>query len=108
MKPRLVPLSDAPVTEVPLPSGGLTIGRDPSNTIQVQETTVSSHHCSIESDDTGFVLVDKESKNGTLVNGRAAARVRLNHGDEIQVGPAKFSFLLDEAGPGAEVSPLQA
>lgn len=56
---------------------------------------MSSHHCRIESDGDGFVLVDHESKNGTFVNGQAAVRVSLRHGDEIQVGHARFQFLLD-------------
>jgi len=96
MKPRLVPLSGSSTAEVLLTANGLTIGREASNTICVEESIVSARHCRIESDGTGFVLMDQESKNGTFVNGLAAVRVRLSHGDEIQVGHARFYFLLDE------------
>jgi two-component system response regulator HydG len=103
MRPRLVPLSASSVTEVPLPSGGLTIGRDSSNTIRLEETAVSLHHCRIEHEGKGFVLVDGESQSGTFVNGRTALRVRLGHGDEIQVGAARFCFLVDEEGIWAPI-----
>jgi transcriptional regulator with GAF, ATPase, and Fis domain len=43
-----------------------------------------------------FVLLDRDSKNGTFVNGSAVVRTALKHGDEIQIGHARFQFLIDE------------
>lgn len=67
---------------------------------------MAAYHCHIENDDPGFVLVDEETKTGTLVNGRAAVRARLDHGDEIQVGEARFCFLVDEAIRIADDTPI--
>ena len=101
MKPRLVRLSGSAPEEVLLSSNELTIGRDSSNSVQLQDPTVSSHHCRIERDADLLVLVDCDSTNGTFVNGKAASRVRLKHGDEILVGSTKFYYLLDDVPPSS-------
>ena len=58
MKPRLVCISANPQSETSLGPEGLSIGRDPSNSIQLEDPTVSSHHCQIEYENNRFVLVD--------------------------------------------------
>jgi Nif-specific regulatory protein len=88
-------LGSAP-EEVPLVSAELTIGRDASNSIRLQDPTVSSRHCSIESDNGRFLLIDQNSTNGTFLNGKTATRAYLTHGDEILVGSTKFCFLVEE------------
>lgn len=50
------------------------------------DSMISSQHFRIDRDDEGPILVDLESSNGTLVNGRRTQRCRLNVGDRIQVG----------------------
>ena len=85
--------------------GSLTIGRDVANTIRLEDPAVSSRHCHIDCDHDSFVLVDRDSTNGTFVNGRAIDRVVLKHGDEIQVGRARFLFFLKEEEVGASPEP---
>jgi transcriptional regulator with GAF, ATPase, and Fis domain len=75
--------------------GEVTIGRDVANTIRLEDPAVSSRHCLIVCDHGSFVLVDRQSTNGTFVNGGAIDRVVLKHGDEIKVGRARFCFLID-------------
>lgn len=55
---------------VPLPDDGeLTIGRDPSNDIMVDSSTVSRRHALVRSTADGWLLMDAGSSNGTYVNG---------------------------------------
>ena len=96
MRPRLVSVSSSYRADTPLSEAGLTIGRDAANTIQLEDPSVSSRHCVIVCDGGRFTLKDRNSTNGTFVNGKAAAEVDLKHGDEIQIGHVRFCFLLEE------------
>lgn len=98
MKPRLIRILGGAPEEVPLASAELTIGRDASNSIRLQDPTVSSRHCTIELDNGRFLLIDQNSTNGTFLNGKTATRAYLTHGDEILVGSTKFCFLVEENG----------
>ena len=74
----------------------LTIGRDASNSIPLEDPAVSSRHCVIVRDRGRFVVRDRDSTNGTFVNGKATNQADLKHGDEIQVGHVRFYFLVEE------------
>jgi hypothetical protein len=50
------------------------------------DRTVSSHHAEIRFDGSGYVLVDTQSSNGTLVNGRRISQHELKLGDVIHIG----------------------
>ena len=78
-------------SEFPL-STQLAIGRDPGNTIRLEDTKVSPHHCVIESRDDKVVLTDLESHFGTFVNGIPVKDRELRSGDEIAVGNSVFLF----------------
>ena len=70
-----------------------SLGRHPSNTIQVLDKIVSKEHCIVELRATGFVLRDLGSLNGTYVNGsRVQGERALSHGDEISMGQTKARF----------------
>ncbi len=55
------------------------------------DRTVSSHHAEIRFDGAGYLLVDTNSSNGTLVNGARISQHQLRPGDVI--------FLGGDAGP---------
>ena len=96
MRPRLVSTSGTHPAEILLSGAELTIGRDAANSIHLEDPAVSSRHCVIECEGGKYVLKDRDSTNGTFVNGKATARADLKHGDEIQVGHVRFNFLLEE------------
>lgn len=55
---------------VPLPDDGeLTIGRDPSNDVVIDSSTVSRRHALVRSTVGGWLLTDVGSSNGTYING---------------------------------------
>jgi Nif-specific regulatory protein len=96
MRPRLVRSSGTAQAEIPLDSDELTFGRDPANSIRLEDPVVSSRHCRIERESDRFVLIDNQSTNGTFVNGIAATRAYLEPGDEIRIGHNCFYFVVDE------------
>lgn len=81
------------------PSGAVTIGREQTCTICLNDTMVSRHHIKIEHKPDGYHLTDLDSMNGTFVNGAAVKHARLKPGDAIKVGLTVISFAQDEAPP---------
>jgi adenylate cyclase len=70
-----------------------TLGRHPDNSIQILDRIVSKNHCHIVQSDTGFVLKDLGSLNGSYVNGeRVNGERALLAGDEIAIGSTKIVF----------------
>ncbi len=88
-----------------------SLGRHPNNSIQLLDKIVSKEHCIVELRETGFVLRDLGSLNGTYVNGeRVRGEQALRHGDEIALGSTRaryddgvgpMNFALPAVGPGA-------
>jgi adenylate cyclase len=68
------------------------LGRHPSNTIRLVDREVSKEHANIERMGRDFILRDLGSSNGTFVNGRRVAELRLREGDEITLGASKLVF----------------
>jgi pSer/pThr/pTyr-binding forkhead associated (FHA) protein len=92
---RLVALSDGVRYDVP--SGGLSIGRDPDCGVIIKATAVSRRHASIAPGLLGYTITD-ESTNGVLVNGtRLHGSALLRQGDRIRIGKAELRFEADQA-----------
>jgi hypothetical protein len=70
---------------------GASIGRSPSNSIFLDDVTVSRSHATIEYVGGGFSLKDSGSLNGTYLNNVSITEQELKTGDEIQIG--KFHAL---------------
>lgn len=69
-----------------------TIGRGDTNKVVIPEKSISRNHCRIERIPTGYQLVDRESTNGTFVNGHRVTRTTLHAGDEIRMGAISLRF----------------
>ena len=74
------------------------LGRHPDSEISLDDITVSRRHVDIERTADGYVATDAGSLNGTYVNQERIERIRLQHGDELQVG--KFRLVFFERGDG--------
>ena len=71
----------------------LTVGRDPSNDVQIGDAAVSRRHARFERLAAGWSITDAGSTNGTQVNGRFIhAPQPLFSGDEIQVGETRLIY----------------
>ncbi|NLY09337.1 MAG: FHA domain-containing protein [Tissierellia bacterium] len=80
---------------------GLTMGRQKSNNVIIKDSYVSKHHCKIKLGETGYILEDLNSSNGTYLNAeRILDPVLLRDGDYIGIGSLEFIFV-DKGGDGA-------
>ena len=64
----------------------LTIGRHPDNDIVPKDAIVSNHHAIIEGKGEKLIVVDKDSKNGTFVNGIKVQSAELENEDIVEIG----------------------
>src|SRR6185503_3239093 len=69
-----------------LKPGANSVGRQSSCTIPLKDSTLSRLHCEVILAGTVATLVDKGSKNGTLLNGKKVEAQFLQPGDKIQIG----------------------
>jgi adenylate cyclase len=76
-----------------------TLGRHPSNTVQLEDREVSKEHAVIELLEGAYRLRDLRSSNGTFVNGRRVPELRLRNGDEIRLGTTRMVFWLGAGEP---------
>jgi ABC-type multidrug transport system ATPase subunit/pSer/pThr/pTyr-binding forkhead associated (FHA) protein len=64
----------------------LTIGRHPTNQLVIDVPTVSAEHAILEYRAGVYHLVDRNSRNGTFVNGQRIGEIDLKDGDLIRLG----------------------
>ncbi len=86
-----------------------SIGREPTNTIVLDDPSVSSRHCKIINDGGNTVLKDLHSTNGTFVNGEPIGQIELHSGDMIVIGETRIEVQLTSAttfNPEPEPKPI--
>jgi hypothetical protein len=85
-----------------LPYDVATIGRSDANTVVLQETMASRVHAEIGFDGRNFVLTDRNSTNGTLLNEELVTSAPLAFGDLIRIGESELRFTCEavEAADG--------
>lgn len=80
----------APGTIFPLKMQS-TIGRGPSNTVQIQESFISGEHARMWYRNNSWYVQDAGSTNGTWLNNQPAREaLPANFGDTLQFGFIKF------------------
>src|SRR5262245_18258443 len=94
MGARLIVLvGPAPGQVFLLDSGRKTIGRGPTNDVDLSDIQISQKHCAVESQHGQLALVDLGSRNGTFVNQMRIDRATfLRDGDEIRLGTTRLRF----------------
>jgi hypothetical protein len=70
-----------------------SIGRRPESTVFLDDVTVSRDHAVIVRRNGTYYLDDGGSLNGTYVNRVRIDSQRLEHGDEVQIGKYRLTFL---------------
>jgi len=88
-RPILV-LSDGRAVRLAKPT--LTIGRLPECDLVVDDAGASRRHAQLRRAETGYVITDLGSTNGTLVNGRTIQEQVLEDGDTITIGETDLEF----------------
>jgi len=88
-------------------TGSLVIGRQAKVGLSIQDAKASREHTRIEQAAGSWAVIDLESRNGTLLNGRKIAREFLNPGDRITIGQTVFRFEMADASPTATTRPMK-
>jgi hypothetical protein len=83
----------------PLTIQRVRLGRYPNNEIVLDHSTVSAYHAEIiQRPDGRHEIVDRESRNGTRVNGALIRNQVLRDGDLITLGAASMHYLGESSG----------
>lgn len=86
---------------------GLTrIGRRDTNDWTIQDESVSGTHCEIEKDDSGFILRDLGSTNGTKINNEEIKEQRVFRNDILMFGDISVMLDGDDVPEASEEEPF--
>jgi hypothetical protein len=86
-----------------LNKGIITLGRDITNDIVINDPEVSRHHCRLTQGGGGYTIEDLGSTNGTFINGQRLTGARpLSHGDMIGLGET-VTLAYESAAAGASM-----
>ena len=81
-------------------SFGVTIGRVDSNDIAIEDGSVSRFHAYLQETQSGWVVCDAESKNGTFLRDKKLLpnlKTPIDDGALIKVGDIPLQFLLPQS-----------
>jgi len=91
--------ADGQISNFPILKQKITIGRSKNNDLTLNDDTVSRHHAEILETKKGYFIGDLGSYNKTTINGKSVESAFLKHGDKVQLGLTKLSFLESTATP---------
>jgi hypothetical protein len=78
----------------PIDQPRLRLGRYPNNEVVLDHSTVSAYHAEIvQRPDGRHEIVDRESRNGTRVNGALVRNQVLRHNDLVTLGAASLHYM---------------
>ena len=86
----------AVIKEFDLGKERTTVGRKPSNDIQLDDPTVSGQHA-VFLNLQNIYIEDLKSTNGTLLNGKKVNKRQLEHGDVVRIGHHEMKFIDEKA-----------
>lgn len=93
MAKLILTLEGSTIREVPLDKERITIGRKPTNDIQIENLAVSGEHACIVTILNDSFLEDMGSTNGTLVNGNPVKKHILQNNDVIEIGKYRLKYV---------------
>jgi pSer/pThr/pTyr-binding forkhead associated (FHA) protein len=75
-----------------LADGRAVLGRSKECDVQVPDPNVSRRHAELRQEGGAWWLVDLDSTNGTVLNGKRVQRAKLSEGDTIRLGDLELVF----------------
>ena len=106
MAKLIMSLDGSIIREIPLDKERVTIGRKPTNDVQIENLAVSGEHARVVTILNDSFLEDLESTNGTLVNGAPVKKHILQANDVNEIGKYKLKFIAE--GPAVPAAPPAA
>ncbi|MBX3156555.1 MAG: sigma 54-dependent Fis family transcriptional regulator [Deltaproteobacteria bacterium] len=83
---------DDPTQEWSFEKEEIRIGSMEDNDVVISDDTVSRYHCRIVQEDSGYVLVDQRSTNGTFINKVRVREAFLKPASILSVGQSQLRF----------------
>jgi pSer/pThr/pTyr-binding forkhead associated (FHA) protein len=68
------------------------IGRELDNTLRISDLSVSRYHAVLRRTTEGYVIEDKQSANGTIVDGKKVEAAALSDGGQFTLGQIQITF----------------
>jgi FHA domain len=102
MPKMIVSIDGVVIKEVQLTKDRTTLGRRPYNDVVIDNLAVSGEHAVFQMTGADVFVEDLNSTNGTYVNGKAAKKMQLHHGDDVEIGKYKIRFVGEAADDGFE------
>jgi Nif-specific regulatory protein len=97
MNPRLIALSGPSKGKTfGLSQDDFSIGRDPSNSLPLNDPLISRQHAIIRTRGGDLSVADLNSRNGTFLNAVPVTERKLEPGDRIQVGDSLLLFVIED------------
>ncbi|MCX7896960.1 MAG: FHA domain-containing protein [Rhodocyclaceae bacterium] len=93
MAKLILSMDNMVLREIPLTKERTTIGRRPSNDIQIDNLAISGEHAVIITILNDSFLEDLNSTNGTFVNGQRISKHFLQNGDVIELGKYRLRYV---------------
>jgi len=85
-RPRLIVTTPQWTKEFPVEKELLTLGRDPTNDVVIDDAVVSRRHAELRRSGPGYEIADLESANGITFQGQRVPTRLLVDGDVLQIG----------------------
>src|SRR5688572_28714532 len=105
MAKLIMSLDGSIIREIALDKERVTIGRKPTNDVQIENLAVSGEHARVVTILNDSFLEDMDSTNGTLVNGTPIKKHILQNNDLIEIGKYKLKFIAEGPVPHAAAAP---
>jgi hypothetical protein len=90
--------------EILLKPGLNRLGRVEDNDFQIDDNSISSHHCQIEVKDDGITVWDLDSTNGTSIDGQRIQQAELHPGQVLCLGTVSMVCQDEPAADPANVA----
>jgi len=101
MAKLILSMDNLVLKEIALNKERTTIGRKPSNDIQIDNLAVSGEHAAIVTILNDSFLEDLGSTNGTFVNGNMVKKHFLQNNDVIELGKYKLKYISEQPSQAA-------
>jgi hypothetical protein len=107
--PKLIVNPDLPEAwEIELQPGVNSLGRGEENDFRIEHPSVSAAHCAVTVQDSGVVITDHGSIQGTFVDGGLIDEAALRSGQVIKLGEVVLRFESEISQSGATAPPMSA
>jgi len=102
---RLLIYESAGTREFELIDEEVHIGRELDNALRISDPSVSRHHAVLRRTPNGYVIQDKKSSNGIIINYVKVEEAALKDGDQFSLGHIQITFQ-DNDNIGTAANPI--